>query len=69
MLVLIKKQSQIFSFCTYPKPKVDLFDPERKGSLVFIMNSLLGNLPTQQSEIAISGFKLLFSANFLGVNG
>ena len=28
-----------FGLCLCPKPKVDLFDPERKGSLVFMVQT------------------------------
>ena len=45
----MKSQASVFFFClkttpnsplcTCPKPKVDLFDPEGKGSLVFMLQT------------------------------
>ena len=45
------QKSQNFALCACPKSKVDLFDPERKASLVFILRTTfwVGNLVYQRS--------------------
>ena len=59
-----------FCFVCMPETKY-VFDPERKGSLFFMLQTTFGqfasDLPPQQSENTINGFKLLFAANLESV--
>ena len=56
-----------YALCACSKPKVALFDPERKGSLVFMLQTAFWTVCSKFASTAvrngITGEKLSFSAN------